>query len=177
MSACSPLTPTQLEQICREERQNIPKSRCANLMASSPRRVKAVTDVRVALTEYWVTTLDLWPLLYLAWPKESRHQRKRSLTLIFCVIYFCIDDGRVRPLHKAFCPSHPKDSQWGLDSDPWAGSFVKFRVLLNLDLSNCSDPQITAAPTGWYRRHSHLIGASLPLPLFLPRCVYHSGIG
>jgi hypothetical protein len=38
---------TELERICREEWVKLPKYRCAKLVASYPRRLKAVIAVRV----------------------------------------------------------------------------------------------------------------------------------
>jgi hypothetical protein len=38
----SPTNLTELERICREEREKIPKCRCAKLVASYPRRLQAI---------------------------------------------------------------------------------------------------------------------------------------
>ena len=43
---------TELEWICSEERHKIPKSRCANLVASYPRRLEAVIAAKGASTKY-----------------------------------------------------------------------------------------------------------------------------
>ena len=48
----SPSNLTELERICREEWQKIPKSRCAKLVASYPRRLKAVIAAKGASTKY-----------------------------------------------------------------------------------------------------------------------------
>jgi len=41
---------TELEWICKEEWQRIPKSRCEKLVASFPKRLMAVLDQKVART-------------------------------------------------------------------------------------------------------------------------------
>jgi hypothetical protein len=46
---CSPSNLTELERICREE---LEKYRCANLVASYPRRLNAVIATKGALTKY-----------------------------------------------------------------------------------------------------------------------------
>ena len=43
---------TELERICREEREKPPKYRCAKLVASYPRRLKAVIAAKGASTRY-----------------------------------------------------------------------------------------------------------------------------
>ncbi|CDQ97102.1 unnamed protein product [Oncorhynchus mykiss] len=48
----SPSNLTELERICREERENLPKYRCAKLVASYPRRLEAVIAAKGASTKY-----------------------------------------------------------------------------------------------------------------------------
>ena len=48
----SPSNLTELERICREEWQKIPKSRCEKLVASYPRRLEAVIAAKGASTKY-----------------------------------------------------------------------------------------------------------------------------
>jgi hypothetical protein len=43
---------TELERICREEWEELPKYRCAKLVASYPRRLKAVIAAKGASTKY-----------------------------------------------------------------------------------------------------------------------------
>ncbi|MBN3294624.1 TCB2 transposase, partial [Polypterus senegalus] len=49
---CLPSNLTELERICKEERQRIPKSRCEKLVASFPRRLMAVLAQKGASTKY-----------------------------------------------------------------------------------------------------------------------------
>jgi len=44
----SPSNLTELEQICKEEWEKLPKSRCAKLMQTYPRRLKAVITAKCA---------------------------------------------------------------------------------------------------------------------------------
>ncbi|KAL0190227.1 hypothetical protein M9458_012925, partial [Cirrhinus mrigala] len=48
----SPSNLTELERICKEEWQRIPKSRCEKLVASFPKRLMAVLDQKGASTKY-----------------------------------------------------------------------------------------------------------------------------
>jgi transposase len=48
----SPCNLTELERICREEWKKFPKYRCAKLVASYPRSLKAVIATKGALTMY-----------------------------------------------------------------------------------------------------------------------------
>ena len=48
----SPSNLTELERISREERETLPKYRCEKLVASYPRRLKAVIAVKGASTKY-----------------------------------------------------------------------------------------------------------------------------
>ena len=43
---------TELERICREEWEKLPKYRCAKLVASYPRRLEAVITAKGASTKY-----------------------------------------------------------------------------------------------------------------------------
>jgi hypothetical protein len=43
---------TELEKICREEWEQLPKYRCAKLVASYQRRLKAVISAKCASTKY-----------------------------------------------------------------------------------------------------------------------------
>ena len=47
----SPSNLTELERICREEWEKLPKYRCANVVVSHPRRLKAVITAKGASTE------------------------------------------------------------------------------------------------------------------------------
>ena len=57
---CSPSNLTELEKICREEWEKLPKYRCAKLVASYPRRLKAVIATKGASTNYWVKGLNTY---------------------------------------------------------------------------------------------------------------------
>jgi hypothetical protein len=48
----SPFNLTELERICREEWENLPKYRCAKIVASYPRRLEAVIIAKGASTKY-----------------------------------------------------------------------------------------------------------------------------
>ena len=48
----SPSNLTELERICREEWEKLPKYRCAKLVASYPRRLEAVITAKGASTKY-----------------------------------------------------------------------------------------------------------------------------
>ena len=48
----SPSNLTELERICREEWEKLPKYRCAKLVASYPRRLKAVIAAKGVSTKY-----------------------------------------------------------------------------------------------------------------------------
>ena len=48
----SPSNLTELERICREEWEKLPKYRCARLVASSPRRLEAVIAARGVSAKY-----------------------------------------------------------------------------------------------------------------------------
>ena len=52
MPHCSPSNPTELERICREEWEKLPKYTCAKLVASYPRRLEAVITTKGASTKY-----------------------------------------------------------------------------------------------------------------------------
>ena len=49
---CSSSNQTEVERICREEWEKLPKYRCAKLVASYPRRLKAVITAKGASTKY-----------------------------------------------------------------------------------------------------------------------------
>ncbi len=49
---------TELERICKEEWQRIPKSRCEKLVASFPKRLMAVLNQKCASTKYWAKGLN-----------------------------------------------------------------------------------------------------------------------
>ncbi len=49
---------TELERICKEEWQRIPKSRCEKLIASFPERLMAVLNQKGASTKYWAKGLN-----------------------------------------------------------------------------------------------------------------------
>ena len=44
---CTPSNLTELERICREEWEKLPKYRCAKLVVSSPGRLEAVINAKV----------------------------------------------------------------------------------------------------------------------------------
>ena len=48
----SPSNLTELERLCREKWQKLPKYRCAKLVASYPRRLKAVIVAKGSSTKY-----------------------------------------------------------------------------------------------------------------------------
>ena len=48
----SPSNLTDLERICREEWEKLPKYRCVKLVASYPRILEAVIAAKVASTKY-----------------------------------------------------------------------------------------------------------------------------
>jgi hypothetical protein len=49
---CSPSNLAELERICREEWEKLPKYKCAKIVASYPRRIEAVIAVKGASTKY-----------------------------------------------------------------------------------------------------------------------------
>ncbi len=49
---------TELERICKEEWQRIPKSRCEKLVSSFPKRLMAVLNQKGASTKYWAKGLN-----------------------------------------------------------------------------------------------------------------------
>ncbi len=49
---------TELERICKEEWQRIPKSRCEKRVASFPKRLMAVLNQKGASTKYWAKGLN-----------------------------------------------------------------------------------------------------------------------
>ncbi len=49
---------TELERICKEEWQRIPKSRCEKLVASFPKRLMAVLNQKGSSTKYWAKGLN-----------------------------------------------------------------------------------------------------------------------
>ncbi len=53
-----PCNLTELERICKEEWQRIPKSRCEKLVASFPKRLMAVLNQKGASTKYWAKGLN-----------------------------------------------------------------------------------------------------------------------
>jgi hypothetical protein len=46
-NSCAAMLPDKLERICREECEKLPKYRCAKLVTSYPRRLKAVSLPKV----------------------------------------------------------------------------------------------------------------------------------
>jgi hypothetical protein len=56
----SPSNLKELERICREEWEKLPKYRCAKLVASYPRRLKAVIAAKGASTKYRVKGLNIY---------------------------------------------------------------------------------------------------------------------
>ena len=51
-AATLPINLTELERICREECEKLPKYRCAKHVASYPRRLEAVIAAKGASTKY-----------------------------------------------------------------------------------------------------------------------------
>ena len=51
---------TELERICREEWEKLSKYRCAKLVASHPRRLRAVITAKGASTKYLVKGLNTY---------------------------------------------------------------------------------------------------------------------
>ena len=56
----TPSNLTDLERICREEWEKLPKYRCSKIIASYPRRLKAVIAAKGASTKYWVKGLNTY---------------------------------------------------------------------------------------------------------------------
>ena len=54
----SPSNMTELERICREEWEKLPKYRCAKLVASYTRSLKVIIATKSALTKYRVKGLN-----------------------------------------------------------------------------------------------------------------------
>ena len=52
VEGCSPSNLTELEKICREEWEKLPKYWCAKLVSSYPRRLEAVIAAKGASTKY-----------------------------------------------------------------------------------------------------------------------------
>ena len=57
---CSPSNLTKLEKICREKWEKLHIYRCAKLVVSYPRRLKAVTAAKGASTKYRVKGLNTY---------------------------------------------------------------------------------------------------------------------
>ena len=57
---CSPSNLTELERICREEQEKLPKYGSARLVASYPIRLKAVIAAKGASTKYRVKCLNTY---------------------------------------------------------------------------------------------------------------------
>jgi hypothetical protein len=55
---CSPSNLTELEKICKEEWEKLPKYRCAKLVVSNQRRLEAVIAAKVTSTKYLVKGLN-----------------------------------------------------------------------------------------------------------------------
>ena len=69
----SPSNLTELEMIFREEWQKIPKSWCAKLVASYPKRFQAVITANGSSTKYWVWILmPMWYFLLNKFPQNSK---------------------------------------------------------------------------------------------------------
>jgi hypothetical protein len=51
---------TELERICKEECEKLPKYRCANLLASYPGRLEAVIAAKNASSKYLVKGLNIY---------------------------------------------------------------------------------------------------------------------
>jgi hypothetical protein len=56
----SPSNLTELERICREEWEKLPKNKCAKLVASYPRRLEAAIAAKGASTKYRVKGLNTY---------------------------------------------------------------------------------------------------------------------
>jgi hypothetical protein len=54
----SPSNLTELERICREEWEKLPKYRCANFVTSNPIRLKTLIGAKGASTKYLVKGLN-----------------------------------------------------------------------------------------------------------------------
>ena len=57
---CSPSNLTELEQICKEDLDKIPKFRCAKLIQTYPRRLEAVIAAIGASPKYWLRGLNTY---------------------------------------------------------------------------------------------------------------------
>ena len=60
---CSLSNLTEFERICREEWEKLRKYRCAKLVASNPRRLKAVITAKGAWTKYWINGLGYFIII------------------------------------------------------------------------------------------------------------------
>jgi hypothetical protein len=56
----SPPNLTELERIYHEESEKLPKCRCARLVVSYPRRLKAVIAAKGDSTKHWVKGLNTY---------------------------------------------------------------------------------------------------------------------
>jgi hypothetical protein len=75
---------TELERICREEWEKLPKYRCAKLVASNPRRVEAVITAKGASTKYRVKGLNTYVnviFMFLICYTFAKKKRKKMFAL------------------------------------------------------------------------------------------------
>ncbi|CDQ73994.1 unnamed protein product [Oncorhynchus mykiss] len=88
---CSPSKLTDLERICREKWEKLPNYRCAKIVASYPRRLKAVITAKGASTKYWVkglnTSVNVIRLFFFI------HLQKNKFVLCHYGV-LCIDEGK-----------------------------------------------------------------------------------
>jgi hypothetical protein len=60
LQRCSPSNLAELERICREEWEKLPKYKCAKLVVSYPTRLKAVISAKGASTHYCLKGLNTY---------------------------------------------------------------------------------------------------------------------
>ena len=97
-----PLNLTELERICRDEWQTIPKYRRAKLVASYPTRLKAVITAKISkilfsLCHYGVLIVDWWGKNLSNFSKRLHHNVKKSRCLntfwMHCITKSCYNIG------------------------------------------------------------------------------------
>ena len=86
----SPSNLTELERICREEREKLSKYRCAKRVASYPRTLEAVIAAKGASTKYWVKDLNIY--VNVIFPFLYTFVKKNNLKTCFCfvIMAYCV---------------------------------------------------------------------------------------
>ena len=80
----SPSNLTELERICKEEWQKIPKSRCEKLVASFPRRLMAVLAQKGASTQYWAKGLNTYDHVIFQFFFFNKFAKNSTFSVFFC---------------------------------------------------------------------------------------------